>query len=66
MNMEKCGNRYFLEKGRAMPMYYSLKGSTFRSAIGIHTLEKGEGTFHGGVRVTQPILRFYNNNPNIG
>lgn len=50
------------------PVYieYNLKGSTFRSAIGIHTLGGSDGSVHGGVRITQPILRFYNNNPNIG
>jgi V8-like Glu-specific endopeptidase len=48
------------------PVYieYTLKGSTFRSAIGIHTF--GNENVHGGTRITLPLLRFYNNNSEIG
>lgn len=50
------------------PVYidYTFKGQTFRSAIGIHTLGYSDGTTHSGVRITLPLLRFYNSNSNIG
>lgn len=49
------------------PVYieYTLNGSTFRSAVGIHTSGDSASIF-GGTRNTLPLLRFYNDNPNIG
>lgn len=50
------------------PVYieYTLNGSTFRSAIGIHALGYEDHSTHAGIRITLPLLRFYNNNSYIG
>ena len=53
------------------PVYieYNFRGSTFRSAIGINSLIYGNDdgiTQCSGVRITLPLLRFYNSNSNIG
>ncbi len=47
------------------PVYieYTLKGETFRSAIAINTSSSSSGFY--GTKITQPLLRFYYNNPNI-
>lgn len=48
------------------PVYieYTLGNETFRSAIGIHT--GSAGSMHIGTRISQPLLRFYYSNSNLG
>lgn len=54
------------DSGGPVYLEYTLNGSTFRSAIGIHTSGNETGDVHSGTRITLPVLRFYQNNSNIG
>lgn len=58
------------DSGGPMYLEYSLSGDTFRSAVGIceyYAENPITGVrYSGGVRITQPLLRFFLNNSNIG
>ena len=63
---------YVSEGDSGGPVYieYTLKGETFRSAVGIVTAHfenpQEETEYCHATRVTLPLLRFYNSNSNIG
>lgn len=53
------------DSGGPLFIQYSLNGNEYRSAIGVFSCIRNN-LYSKSIRITKPVLRFYNNNSNIG